>query len=69
MWWAVLSAGYTIVTNKTLFLSKGTFKSFNTIQYNKCNDRRSMEADSRAAQVSQESFFKGELSFKGGAGI
>lgn len=28
-----------------------------------------MEADSRAAQVSQERLFKGELSFKGGAGI
>lgn len=54
MWQAVLVAGYTIVSNKILLLPKETFKSFNTIQCNKYNDRSSREADSRATHASQE---------------
>lgn len=52
MWQAVLGAEYTTM-NKTLSLPKRTFKSFNPIQCSKCNDRSSMEADSRATHASQ----------------
>lgn len=60
----MLGAGYTIINNRILSLPKGTFKSFNIIEYNKYNDRSSMEADSTATHVSQGRFLKGGLVLK-----
>lgn len=49
---------YKTVNNKMQSLPKGTLKSFNTIQCNKCNDRTSTEADRRVTYASQGSLLK-----------
>lgn len=60
----MLDAGYTMVNNKILSLPKGLLKSFNIIEYNKYNDRSSMEAAGRTTHVSQGRLLKGGLVLK-----